>query len=70
MASHMATVHMLMATAFWLPQEDDVIGVLTSTDKIAELTPLGDRILIKVRVVAPCHACACARACGLHGHEP
>ena len=30
-------------------QEEDVIGVLSSSDKIAELRPLGDRILIKVR---------------------
>jgi co-chaperonin GroES (HSP10) len=31
------------------PQEDDVIGVLTSGDNIAKLKPLGDRVLIKVR---------------------
>eukprot|EP00955_Chlamydomonas_euryale_P000101 1003-Chlamydomonas_euryale.AAC.6 len=29
-------------------QEDDVIGVLTASEKISELKPLGDRILIKV----------------------
>jgi hypothetical protein len=34
-------------------QEDDVIGVLTTSEKIAELTPLGDRILIKVSTCTP-----------------
>jgi hypothetical protein len=31
------------------PQEDDCIGVLPGSEKIAQLKPLGDRILIKVR---------------------
>ena len=31
----------------WLPQEDDVIGIL-STDNITDLKPLGDRILVEV----------------------
>lgn len=29
-------------------QEDDVIGVMPAGDKIANLKPLGDRVLIKV----------------------
>ena len=35
-------------------QEDDVIGIL-STDNIADLKPLGDRILVEVRQPAPQH---------------
>lgn len=31
-------------------QEEDVIGLMPSGDKIADLKPLGDRVLIKVRV--------------------
>ena len=31
-----------------LLQEEDVIGVLPSNDRISQLKPLGDRIMIKV----------------------
>jgi hypothetical protein len=34
-----------------LLQEDDCIGILGSDDKIANLKPLGDRILIRVRAL-------------------
>ena len=34
-------------------QEDDVIGVLNSTD-IAQLLPIGDRILVEVRMLFFC----------------
>jgi hypothetical protein len=33
-------------------QEEDVIGVLPSGDKISNMKPLGDRVLIKVRPAA------------------
>lgn len=33
-------------------QEEDVIGVLDKDEKISRLQPLGDRVLIKVRVSA------------------
>lgn len=39
-------------------QEEDVIGVMPSGDKIADLKPLGDRVLIKVRRPA---AAACVK---------
>ena len=38
-------------------QEEDVIGVLRSTD-IAQLLPLGDRILIEVQLACCCNASA------------
>jgi hypothetical protein len=31
-------------------QEEDVIGTLAADEKIASLKPLGDRVLIKVRL--------------------
>lgn len=36
--------------ACWQLQEEDVIGVLNSTD-IAQLLPIGDRILVEVRTL-------------------
>ena len=47
-------------------QEDDVIGILTS-ENIADLKPLGDRILLEVRMVDHAqvlHACE-----GVHHHS-
>lgn len=39
-------------------QEEDVIGVLPSGDKISTMKPLGDRVLIKVRrPAAQCVGC-------------
>jgi hypothetical protein len=37
-------------------QEEDVIGVLPSGDKISNLKPLGDRVLIKVGSAALLHS--------------
>lgn len=36
-------------------QEEDVIGVLNSSD-IAQLLPLGDRILVEVQLLLPVRA--------------
>jgi hypothetical protein len=46
-------------------QEEDVIGVLPSGDKISSLKPLGDRVLIKVRPAAmsACQAVETVLAC-------
>ncbi len=45
-----------------LKQEDDVIGTLSSGEKIAKLKPLQDRILIKVEADTHTHTHARARA--------
>lgn len=46
-SSSIALIHPLQ-TCVWEAQEEDVIGVLNSTD-IAQLLPIGDRILVEVR---------------------
>ena len=44
-------------------QEDDVIGILTS-DNIADLKPLGDRILLEARTLDHvCRRCLPVYAC-------
>lgn len=40
--------HSPLQMCVWEAQEEDVIGVLNSTD-IAQLLPIGDRILVEVR---------------------
>ena len=53
---------LLNSHLFWgVVQEDDVIGILTS-DNIADLKPLGDRILLEARPlyrVQAMQACHC-----------
>jgi hypothetical protein len=39
---------MLFRPRPWL-QEDDVIGTLSADEKIGNMKPIGDRVLIKVR---------------------
>lgn len=45
-----------------LVQEDDVIGILAS-DNIADLKPLGDRLLVEVNFIAHTHKAECVLFC-------